>query len=313
MRIIDRLRAVEPCFSFEFFPPHTEKGVDSLFRTVLELQSLEPGFVSCTYPGSAGAEPDPEVVRRRGLTLELTRRIRADSGIEAMAHLTCSAHTRDELVQVLEALAEEGANNVLALRGDPPSLVREGASVQFVARDGGYSHGDQLVGLIRERGYDFCVGVACYPETHMEAAGPEADLASLKRKVDAGADFAISQLFFDNGRWFDFVERARGAGIDCPLVPGLMPITSRDGIVRMTALSGATIPAELRAQLDAHAEDDEAVQRIGIEWGTRQASELLAAGFNAIHFCTLNKSRASHEIVSQLRAKTVTVDAGGSP
>ena len=301
MRIIDRLRAAEPCFSFEFFPPHTEKGVDSLFRTILELQPLDPGFVSCTYPGSASAEPDPEVTRRRALTLELTRRIRNESGIEAMAHLTCSAHTEGELVGVLDELAGEGADNVLALRGDPPSLVREGGSVQFEAREGGFSHGDQLVGLIRARAYKFCVGVACYPETHMEAEASQADLDNLKRKVDAGADFAISQLFFDNQRWFDFVDRARRAGIDVPLVPGLMPITSRDGIVRMTSLSGATIPAELRSQLDDHADDAEAIQRIGIEWGTRQASELLAAGFNAVHFCTLNKSRAAREIVSELR------------
>jgi len=141
----------------------------------------------------------------------------------------------------------------------------------------------------------------------MEAAGPEQDLECLKRKVDAGADFAISQLFFDNQRWFDFVDRARAAGIAVPLVPGLMPITSRDGIVRMTSLSGAIIPAELRAELDRHADDQEAVQRIGIEWGIRQAEELLAAGFRAIHFCTLNKSRAAREIVSQLR---VGGDAG---
>ena len=301
MRIIDRLRAAEPCFSFEFFPPHTEKGVESLFRTILELQPLDPGFVSCTYPGSASAEPDAEVIRRRALTLELTRRIRNESGIEAMAHLTCSAHTEAELVEVLDELADEGADNVLALRGDPPSLVREGGSVHFEPREGGFSHGDQLVSLVRQRDYRFCVAVACYPETHMEAAGPETDIDHLKRKIDAGADFAISQLFFDNRRWFDFVDRARAAGIEVPLVPGLMPITSRDGIVRMTSLSGATIPPELRAQLDNHADDAEAVQRLGIEWGTRQAAELLDAGFNAVHFCTLNRSRAAREIVSQLR------------
>jgi len=289
--------------------------VDSLFRTILELQSLDPGFVSCTYPGSASAEPDAEVGRRRAMTLDLTRRIRSQSGIEAMAHLTCSAHTGDELGSILDTLASEGADNVLALRGDPPSLVREGGDVQFVARDGGFSHGEELVRLIRGRGHQFCVGVACYPETHMEASSSEADIESLKRKVDAGADFAISQLFFDNQRWFDFVERVRRAGVEVPLVPGLMPITSRDGIVRMTALSGATIPAQLQADLDRHSDDEEAVQKIGIEWGVRQAAELVASGFHAVHFCTLNKSRASREIVGELRRRfpgPPTADRGAS-
>jgi methylenetetrahydrofolate reductase (NADPH) len=300
MRIIDRLLSDEPCFSFEFFPPNTEKGVESLLRTVAELRSLAPGFVSCTYPGSADPEPDETVRRRRALTLDLTRRIRNEAGLEAMAHITCSAQTRDELIDLLDLLAEDGADNVLALRGDPPALVREGADARFVAREGGFNHGNELVSLIRQRGYAFCVGVACYPETHQDAPDPATDLENLKRKVDAGADFAISQLFFDNHRWFDFVDRARKAGISIPLVPGLMPITSRDGIVRMTTLSGATIPPELRAEIDAHAEDEEAVQNIGIDWSTRQAEELLAAGFTAVHFCTLNKSRSSSEIVTRL-------------
>jgi methylenetetrahydrofolate reductase (NADPH) len=300
MRIIDRLISDEPCFSFEFFPPNTEKGVESLLRTVAELRSLAPGFVSCTYPGSADPEPDETVRRRRALTLDLTRRIRNEAGLEAMAHITCSAQTRGELIDLLDLLAEDGADNVLALRGDPPGLVREGAEARFVAREGGFNHGNELVSLIRQRGYSFCVGVACYPETHQDAPDPATDLENLKRKVDAGADFAISQLFFDNHRWFDFVDRARKAGISIPLVPGLMPITSRDGIVRMTTLSGATIPPELRAEIDAHAEDEEAVQNIGIDWSTRQAEELLAAGFTAVHFCTLNKSRSSSEIVTRL-------------
>jgi len=192
MRIADRLREPEPCFSFEFFPPHTDKGVESLFRTVVELAPLRPGFVSCTSPGSATPDPDPEIVRRRKLTLELTRRIREESHIEAMAHLTCSARTRDELVEVLDQLAAEGAENVLALRGDPPMTLVEGGG-EFVRKEGGFAHGNELVGLIRERGYDFCVGAACYPETHTESPDIETDLRYLKQKVDAGADFLIRQ------------------------------------------------------------------------------------------------------------------------
>jgi methylenetetrahydrofolate reductase (NADPH) len=302
MRIVDRLQAEEPCFSFEFFPPHTEKGVESLFRTVVELAPLGPGFVSCTYPGSATPDPDPEIVRRRGLTIELTRRIRQESKLEAMAHLTCSAHTRDDLIAILDQLASEGADNVLALRGDPPGILAPEASRKaFIVKRGGFAHGEELVALVREQGYDFCIGAACYPETHVESADSGIDIDHLKRKVDAGADFLISQLFFDNSCWFDFLERARASGIEVPIVPGLMPIQSRDGILRMTTLSGATIPPELQADIDRHADDAEAIQQIGIGWATRQARELLAAGAPGVHFYTLNRSRASREIVTALR------------
>ena len=296
MRIIERLQSGEPCFSFEFFPPHTEKGVDSLFRTVVELAPLSPGYVSCTYPGSSTPTPDPEISRRRKLTIDLTRRIREESGIEAMAHLTCSAHSRQDLVEILDQLAEEGADNVLALRGDPP----QGGGA-FVKAEGGFAHGVELIRLIRERGYDFSVGAACYPETHQESPDQDLDLRYLKDKVDAGADFIISQLFFDNGRWFDFMRRVRDAGITVPVIPGLMPIINREGIIRMTELSGAHIPQGLRAELDSHGDDAEAVVQTGIAHTTAQALELLDSGVPGIHFYTLNKSRATREIVSAIR------------
>lgn len=295
MRIIDRLGTGEPCFSFEFFPPHTEKGVESLFRTVVELAPLQPGYISCTYPGSATPTPDPEIVRRRRLTLDVTRRIREESGIEAMAHLTCSAHSRQDLVQILDQIAEDGASNVLALRGDPPQ------GGDFVQAEGGFAHGVELIKLIRERGYPFCVGAACYPETHQECPNPELDLQHLKAKVEAGADFLISQLFFDNARWFDFIARIRAAGITVPVVPGLMPIINREGIIRMTELSGAHLPDGLRRELDGHGDDAEAVVQTGIAHTTAQALELLEEGAPGIHFFTLNKSHATREIVSAIR------------
>jgi len=299
MRIVDRLTSEEPCFSFEFFPPRTEAGVRSLFQAVVELRPLAPGFVSVTYPGSSTPEPDEETVRRRDLTLELTRRIRDESEIEAMAHLTCSGHTRDDLVQILDRLAEEGADNVLALRGDPPA-----GGGEFVRREGGFAHGVELIELIRERGYSFCVGAACYPETHQEADDADADLRHLKAKVDAGADFLVTQLFHDNARWFDFLRRVRDAGITVPVVPGLMPIVNRDGVVRMTELSGATMPDGLRLELEAQGEDAEAVVQVGIAHTTAQALELLDAGAPGIHFYTLNRSRATREIVSAIRGHT---------
>jgi len=208
MRIVDRLNSTEPCFSFEFFPPHTAEGVNSLFRTVIELSPLQPAYVSVTYPGSSTPDPDAEIRRRRELTLELTRRIREESGIEAMAHITCSGHTRDDLVQLLDRLAEEGAENVLALRGDPP-----GGTGTFVKHRDGFEHAVELISLIRDRGYDFCVGAACYPETHVECEDPDQDIRNLKAKVDAGADFLVSQLFHDNRCWKDFMSRVRAAGI----------------------------------------------------------------------------------------------------
>jgi methylenetetrahydrofolate reductase (NADPH) len=306
MRIIDYLGKGRPCFSFEFFPPHTDKGVESLFRTVVELKPLEPGFVSCTYPGSATPEPDPEVARRRRLTIDLTRRIREESRIEAMAHLTCSAHTRADLVAILDGLAADGADNLLALRGDPPAIVSaDHARQAFSATLGGFSHGSELIGLIRERGHSLCVAAACYPERHVESPDWQSDIRHLKAKVDAGANLLISQLFFDNTAWFDFVVRARDAGIDVPLIPGLMPITSRSGIIRMTELSGAKIPAELRRRLDALSEEDvDGVMTLGIEWTTRQALELLEKGAPGIHFYTLNKSHSTREIVSAIRKRT---------
>jgi methylenetetrahydrofolate reductase (NADPH) len=296
MRIIDRLHSGEPCFSFEFFPPHTEKGVESLFRTVVELAPLNPGYVSCTYPGSATPVADPEIVRRRKLTLDVTRRIREESGIEAMAHLTCSAQSREDLIHILDRLADEGAENVLALRGDPPQ-----GGGGFVQAAGGFVHGVELIKLIRERGYRFCVGAACYPETHQECPDPDLDIQHLKAKVDAGADFLISQLFFDNGRWFDFMRRIRAAGITVPVIPGLMPIINRDGVIRMTELSGASLPEGLRRELDSRGDDAEAVVQTGIAHTTAQALELLERGVPGVHFYTLNKSRATREIVSAIR------------
>ena len=297
MRIADRLRSAEPCFSFEFFPPHTEEGVDSLFRTITELGPLQPAYVSVTYPGSSTADPDPEIRRRRELTIELTRRIRQEAGIEAMAHITCSGHTRDDLVHLLDRLAEEGAENVLALRGDPPGITGK-----FVRHEHGFEHAVELIALIRDQGYPFCVGAGCYPETHVECPDPDEDIRNLKAKVDAGADFLVSQLFHDNQCWRDFMVRVQEARIDVPVEPGLMPIISREGIVRMAALSGARLPEHLQRELDTRGDDPDAVVEIGVAHTTAQALELIDEGAPGIHFYTLNRSRATREIVSAIRS-----------
>ncbi|MHB8508643.1 MAG: methylenetetrahydrofolate reductase [Candidatus Dormibacteria bacterium] len=293
MKISERLAQGQPTFSFEFFPPNTERGVESLFRTVVDLEPLNPAFVSVTYPGSAALVPDDETRRKRALTLELTRRIRDESGIEAMAHLTCSGHTRDELCTILDQLKAEGAENVLALRGDPPPGGR------FVAVEGGFSHGAELIRLIDERDYGFCIGAAAYPEKHQESPDWESELRHVREKVEAGAQFLTTQLFFDNSAYFAYIERIRAAGIGVPVLAGLMPVTSARTRARMPFF-GASIPPALAAALDACGDDDEGVLAVGVAHTTRQAQELVEAGAPGIHFYTLNTSRATRAIVSSL-------------
>jgi len=285
MKIVERLRQ-GPAFSFEFFPPKDEAGVERLFETIAELRPYQPGYVSVTY-GAGGST--------RRLTVDLVRRIKRSVGIEAMAHLTCVGATREELGEVLAELAASGIENVIALRGDPP----RGES-RFVATPGGFANASELVAYIRGR-HDFCVAAACYPERHPEAASADADLAHLKAKVEAGADFLISQLFFDNADYFRFVERARQAGISVPIVPGIMPITNLSQVKRFTALCGARIPTPLLARLEASGSDAEAVGAIGVEHATAQCRDLLARGAPGVHFYTLNRSLATRHVLEQLR------------
>ena len=290
MKIRNRLNPSDPCFSFEFFPPKTEEGVKNLLQTVEDLASLEPGFVSVTY-GAGGSTRD--------LTLELVTRIKKVSGIEAMAHLTCVGHTREELAEVLDTLASAKIENVLPLRGDPPK-----GQATFEPVPGGFRYASELVGFIRERDYPFCLGGAGYPEGHVDTASREEDLKNLKRKVDAGLDFIITQLFFDNAFFFDFVERARRIGINVPIVPGIMPITNFDQVNRFVRLCGATVPMRLALQLEKVKDDPAAVMQLGVAHATVQCMELLSRGVPGIHFYTLNKSPATRMIVSALRGRS---------
>jgi methylenetetrahydrofolate reductase (NADPH) len=240
MLIRERLAHKRPVFSFEFFPPKTEKGEQVLWRSLEQLAPLGPDFVSVTY-GAGGST--------RTRTIEIVARIKRELGIEPMAHLTCVGATRDELARVLDQLADADVHNILALRGDPP----QGQS-KFEVIPGGLRHADELVAFVRERG-PFCVGAACYPEVHPEAPDGEADLKNLKRKVDAGVDFLISQLFFDNASFHAFERRAHEAGITAPILPGIMPITNFEQIQRFTKMCGATIPAPLRTRMESIADD----------------------------------------------------------
>ena len=286
MRIRDRLASGQPTVSFEFFPPKTAAGVEALFATIADLREFAPTFVSVTY-GAGGSTRD--------LTIDLVTRIKREAGIEAMAHLTCVGHGREELRATLRQLAAGGVENIMALRGDPPR-----GTTEFVRHPDGFGYGCELIAFIKEDPeFDFCLGGACYPEKHIEASDHDVDLANLGEKVAAGVDFLVTQLFFDNAHYFAFVERARAAGIDLPIVPGIMPVTNVAQIERFTTMCGATIPQELRAIL-ADCRDEEAVVAAGIDWATAQCRDLLARGAPGLHFYTLNRSRATAEIVRNL-------------
>jgi methylenetetrahydrofolate reductase (NADPH) len=286
MRINELLDGDEPTFSFEFFPPKTAAGEENFERALQELAPLEPSFVSVTY-GAGGTTRDK--------TVETVRHIKEHHGLEAMAHFTCVGATTEELRATLEEIRGAGIDNVLALRGDPPRGQEE-----WVASDGGLEYSHQLVSLLRDD-YDFTIAAACFPETHIHATSPEDDLRYLKQKVDAGVDYLITQLFFDNELYFDFVARARAVGITVPIIPGVMPITGYGQIARITSLCGATMPEHVLAELDARQDDAEAVAEFGVSYATMQCADLLAKGAPGIHFCTLNRSPATRAILSALR------------
>ncbi len=286
MKIIDQLSAKTPAFSFEFFPPKDEAGVDRLFETVAHLKPYDPAYVSVTY-GAGGST--------RRLTVDLVQRIKREVGLEAMAHLTCVGATQGEIKSVLDQLRDGGIENVLALRGDPPK-----GETSFIKSEGGFGYASELAAFIRGS-YEFCVGAACYPERHPEAASADADLANLKRKVEAGAHFLVTQLFFDSKDYFAFVARARAAGITVPIIPGVMPITNTSQVKRFTALCGACIPDALLQRLEAAGADAGAVQAIGVEHAAAQCRELIAGGAPGIHFYTLNRSPATKEVLDRLR------------
>lgn len=277
----------QPVFSFEFFPPKTDDGVRQLFEAISALRELEPTFVSVTY-GAGGS------VRTR--TVELVTRIRRELDIEPVAHLTCVDATVDDLQGILDGLRDAGIDNVLALRGDPP-----GGVPPFVPTEGGLAHASELMEFITSR-YGFCVGGACYPEKHPESADSDEDVRNARRKADAGASYLIANLFFDNRMYFDFVARARSAGVTVPIIPGIMPVTNVGQITRFTSKIGATIPEPLLDALRLRESDPDAVLQLGVAWATLQCAELLAGGAPGVHFFTMNRSPATRAILSALRA-----------
>lgn len=308
MLIRDRLAHKRPVFSFEFFPPKNERGERVLWRSLGQLARLEPDFVSVTY-GAGGST--------RARTIELVGRIKRELGIEPMAHLTCVGASRDELAAVVDRLLAQDVRNILALRGDPPR-----GQTQFEQSVGGFRYASELIAWLHERWPELCIGAACYPEVHPEAAGADADLEHLAAKVEAGADFLISQLFFDNASFFAFVERARARGIGVPIIPGIMPVTNVKQLHRFTKMCGASIPAVLRERLaelhdDEDGTDPHEVLWAGVTYAAYQCRELLErpaaspfvpgrCGVAGLHFYTLNRSPATRALFEILHLSRAT-------
>jgi len=285
MKINALLKHNRPAFSFEFFPPKDDAGFALLFETIEQLVFCKPIYVSVTY-GAGGST--------RTKTLDLVGRIKNEIGLESMAHLTCVGSDAEEIKDILETLRDRGIENVLALRGDPPK-----GQEKFEKHEKGFGYGNELVEFIK-RDFDFCVGVAGYPEGHIECPDKAQDLINLKRKVDAGADFIVTQLFFDNKFYFDFVERAAAIGIQVPIIPGIMPIMNVNQIKRFTKMCGATLPDALLSSLEAVQDNPDEVRRIGIDHATAQCENLVAEGAPGIHFYTLNRSNATLKILENL-------------
>jgi methylenetetrahydrofolate reductase (NADPH) len=294
MFIRDRLAGGPPSISFEFFPPKSDEAAAQLELTIAELGALEPAFVSVTW-GAGGST--------REKTIDMVSRIKRETGIEAMAHLTCVGAGRAELEMILDRLAAAGVKNILALRGDPPA-----GDTTFTPVKDGFRYASELVAFTRQlHGHGFCVGGAAYPETHIESANSRHDLDNLRKKVDAGLDFLITQLFFDNRHYWDFVDRARAAHIEIPIIPGIMPITNAAQVARFTAQCGATLPRRLADEIARRGDDRAAVQLLGVQHATAQCIDLLGSGAPGIHFYTLNRSRAAQEIFTILRSMSFPI------
>lgn len=285
MTIRDLYRQGEVVLSFEVFPPKSEQAFESVYRSVGDLVAYRPGFISVTY-GAGGTT--------RSQTLEMITQISQRFGLATTAHFTVVGSTVEQIHAFLERARAAGAHNIMALRGDPPQ-----GETSFKAVEGGFSHANELVGVIRQHFPDFGIGVAGYPEMHQEATSPEDDLRYLKQKVDAGADAVFTQLFYDNQDFLRFRDRCDSLGITKPIVPGLLPVLSLAQVKRITSLCGSKLPASLLSRLEACGPDNAAQTQVGIDHCARQCQELLREGIPGIHFYVLNRSDTIRQILSQ--------------
>ena len=284
--IAELFKQRRPLRSLEFFPPKDDAGVDALRATAVALQRIQPDFVSVTY-GAGGST--------RERTAQVSDLLRTDLGFTVMPHLTCVGHTRAELSDISDRIHAGGFRNIMTLRGDPPK-----GETAFTPYKDGLRYASDLVGLLKARHADFCLGVGGYPEKHPEAPNADADLVNLQRKVDAGADFITTQLFFDNAVYYRFVERCRTAGITIPIVPGIMPVLTLKQIQRFTTMCGATLPPKLTRQLEAAAENPEVMEIIGVNWALEQIRGLLANGAPGFHVYIMNRAKGALTLAAGL-------------
>lgn len=288
-RPISELFALKrPLCSLEFFPPRDDAGVANLRATAEALRRINPDFVSVTYGAGGGT---------RERTAQVSAMLKADFGLTVMPHLTCVGHSRDELNALADTIHEGGFRNIMALRGDPPK-----GAVEFKPAPNGLLHANELVSLLKARHADLCLGVAGYPEKHTEAPNEDVDLDNLKRKVDAGAAFVTTQLFFDNSVFYRFVEKCRARGITVPIVPGIMPVLSLKQIQRITQLSAAYLPPALIKRLEAGGDNADTVEMVGIEWALTQIRGLLANNVPGYHVYIMNRARAALVLAAGLAA-----------
>ena len=284
--------------SFEFFPPKTEKGIKSVFETIEALKALRPDFVSVTH-GAGGST--------RALTVEIALRIKRENGLLVMAHMTCIGQSKKEISRVLLRLEDAGIENVIALRGDPPRDQTNPVPVK-----GDFAHATDLIEHIKGN-FEFGLAAACYPEGHPESKDLASDIEYGKRKVDLGAEILITQLFFDNSDFYRFLDSARKAGINVPILAGILPILSTSQIRRFTALCGATIPKHLDKRLDRFADDNDAVREIGVEHATTQVDDLLANGVQGVHFYALNKGYSISKIINNIKRSSWSTQTSPLP
>jgi len=286
--ISDLFAAQRPLRSLEFFPPKDDAGVEALRQTATVLRRIEPDFVSVTY-GAGGST--------RERTAQVCDFLKRDFGFTVMPHLTCVGHTRDELEEIAARIHAGGFRNIMTLRGDPPK-----GQTEFVPDKNGLRYASDLVALLKAAHADFCLGVGGYPEKHPEAPSAESDLANLKRKVDAGAAFVTTQLFFDNAVYYRFVEKCRSIGITVPIVPGIMPVLSLKQVQRFTTMCGATLPAKLIKRLEAAGEHTDVAEAVGIDWALMQIRDLLAQGAPGYHLYIMNRAKSALALAAGLAA-----------
>ena len=285
LKIKDILKKTRPV-SFEFFPPRQAEGIPAVLETLNELKAYCPDYVSVTY-GAGGST--------RAFTEEITFEAKRTAGVEVMAHLTCVGQTKEEIHGVLERLDAEGVENIIALRGDPPR-----GTTEFVPVEGGFDHATDLLQHVKDN-FDFGVAAACYPEGHTESVDLDSDLEYVKMKVENGADFLITQLFYDNQYYYDFLERARAFGIDVPIIPGILPVLNSSQVRRFTTLSGSDIPPQLDKLLDKYADNDDSARDMGVEYATAQVRELWDSGVPGVHFYVLNRNYSVSRILDNLK------------